>query len=77
MITTKQIEKLVELAVARRDNLAKADRDIYGADFDAITKINAACRRIDDGCSLCCKDGRSAREQERNQTVIRLHMRDS
>ncbi|MGV9481739.1 hypothetical protein [Gordonia aichiensis] len=47
MITTKQIEKLVELAIARRDNLAKADRDIYGADFDAITKINAACRRIE------------------------------
>lgn len=38
MITTKQIEKLVELAIARRDNLAKADRDVYGADN---------CRRIE------------------------------
>lgn len=47
MITTKQIEKLVELAVARRDNLAKADRDVFGADYDIITKINANCRRIE------------------------------
>lgn len=47
MITTKQITKLVELAVARRDNLAKADRDAFGADFDVITKLNAACNRIE------------------------------